>query len=163
MTATIVDYEAQDYEAIKGFFGEFDPIGMPDAVDSADGKSGTGYRGIFPETQTVRPTPVPSGLPSSPTIYGRYSFDYAGVQASGLEALSGAIRNGVVSIAFRLELGADEAWIRGLGGLTLQLRQRMHDVSNESFCMFPEGVTERHGQSGNFAVYVMRTRFMFTN
>ena len=40
----------------------------------------------------------------------------------------------------------------------------MLEVSRpDGLAIFPEGVTERHGQDGDFAVYVLRTRFIASN
>lgn len=158
--AGIADFEATDYRAFADFFGGFRPIGLPTATT---GIEGSGWRGIFKETQYISPKPQVSGRPSQPTIYGRYSFDHLWTAAT-IEGSLAPARGGNLSTAIRLELGADESWVRGSGGVYQQLRQRMLEVSRpDGMAIFPEGVTERHGQDGDFAVYVLRTRFVATN
>lgn len=164
MTAGMADWEARDWRSFRDFFGSFAPSGMPtvEGVDVGGQQGQTGFLGIFPETQFIQPQPMPSGTPTRPTIYGRYSFDHGGATGT-LEGTEAPARSGVLSTAIRLEVGADDVWVRGPGGVYLQLRQHMLESSTESFALLPEGVTERHGQDGDFVVYVLRTRFTACN
>lgn|GEM_PF-6247293 len=155
----IADWEGRDWRAFRDFYAAFQPAGMP---APSEGIVGSGWRGIFPETQFIRPQPAPTGIPSAPTIYGRYSFDHLWTSAT-VEGTLAPSRGGNLSTAIRLELGADESWVRGPGGVYQQLRQLMLDSATESFVILPEGVTERHGQDGDFAVYVLRNRFIISN
>lgn len=157
--SALTDYEAVDWQAFRDFFDAFQPSGMP--AETA-GIEGSGWRGVFPETQFISPMPQPSGRPGAPTIYGRYAFDYTGVRAM-LDGDSAPVREGSLSTAIRLELGASDSWVRGPAGVFQQLRLRMVAVSTPSFAIFPEGVTERRGQDGNYALYVLRNRFVSSN
>lgn len=160
----IAVWEATDWEAFRAFYASFQPAGLPaySASSTGEASAATGWLGIFPETQFIEPRPSPSGMPSQPTIYGRFTFDHAWSRAT-VEGVDAPCRGGTLSTAIRLELGADERWVRGPAGVYSQLRQHMVDSSTPTFAIFPEGVTERHGQDGDFAVYVLRTKFISTN
>lgn len=159
---SITEWEGKDWQAFRNFYGSFQPVGMPALVATPDGSGQSGWIGIYPETQFIRPTPMPSGKPTAPTMYGRYSFDHTATHCT-LEGTDAPARWGVLSTAIRLEVGVDDTWVRGPGGLLQQLRQHMLASSNESFAIFPEGRTERHGQDGNFIVFVLRTNFLIAN